>query len=1027
MTAGARTSASGNAHDAAATASTLNYALGRKHMKSWMTGRVNGSAAALPNLTLNSPPSIVEKRGGSRKYPPPDTNNQQHATQTVSPTPNAPSAERLPASNSTSPQLANIVTTSQRNPSHSNAEVTVLPSPTPSEENATNAELQASETGIRQRVNIDDFDISPQVPNALGIIPAAIHSAPKRPAHLEETPVEKRARIDSTMQEPPRAVASASSAASPVQQLPQFLQFPEFSQRPSVPHAQHASPSLGHVPSRSPSLGRTLNGPIVSPQLVQTAQHLDRPPSSLSNPSPVQSQHICSPPARQTQVNPPLNSQPSRFLPNVHAQQTMQLHHLLSSQRRASYHDDWYSHDTCLQMVTNFKAANAAAPSSATIRRRDGERLQVLEEAVRERDWAYLTLHQYYCLMTHFPRTLPPSLTLRCGTQLYSAQSLMREVLDDNSHLSASCMNFFCTFPYPVDYLASTWPMRFQHAERDFVEFVKYSPHVGQLRHVAEVRKIPPTPREFAKCAITSLTFQRLLLRSIIRSLWVGYPQVLEKRRFEDRVLQAFNHAHSVFDQSRFMGQLRGRQEADDELQAWTFTFTEITVAFEATLQNLGFQRINPSSARMQLQQQQPQLYNTPAATETAMPHRRQQPLPQAIPHQTASQTHPSPQLRKITTALLPRPGLIQPQQRVPNPSRFGLHQAHLRSPVLQASALLPPVFYFWQGFVRRPQRLKDPNHAIAKLSFKFSDKEMEFVAKAVTTAPGAPTGRAVDENHKLIRLRCVKWPSNEEPKDDAWATTDNSWIPHSYFTFNDTPLQLRKKLHYGKDLPVDLTGLVRGGENVLEVSVMSNSSETVHRNYLVAIEFLGIMTKAAIKDRVQKKSIPATKMINDIKWKLSPHDSDDDDIAIVESTLTINLRDPFSASKICDTPVRGTACLHNECFDLDTFLETRPRKGDVSAADHWRCPICRADARPNVLAVDEFLGEVRKELEKQGLLETRAIIVDQDGSWKPKPQERDPNGVHDRNTPESTPTAAPIAPKSNPSFVHEIIDLDSD
>jgi hypothetical protein len=478
------------------------------------------------------------------------------------------------------------------------------------------------------------------------------------------------------------------------------------------------------------------------------------------------------------------------------------------------------------------------------------------------------------------------------------------------------------------------------------------------------------------------------------------------------------------------MGQLRGRQGADEELRAWTFTFTEITAAFEATLQDSRFQPINPVSSQMQIQQQQqkqPQLYSTLAATETAMARRRQQLPPQAIHHRTAPRAHSSARLRQVTTALLPRPGLVQPQQRVPNPSRFGLHQAHLRSPVLQASALLLPVFYFWQGFVRRPQRLKDPNNAIAKLSFKFSDREMEFVAKAATTAPGAATGRVVDENHKLIRLRCVKWPSNEEPKDDAWATADNSWIPYSYFTFNDTPLQLRKKLHYGKDLPVDLTGLVRGGENVLEVSVMSKSSETAHRNYLVAIEFLGIMTKPAIKDLVQKKSIPATKTINDIKWKLSPHDSDDDDIAIVQSTLTINLRDPFSASKICDTPVRSTACLHNECFDLDTFLETRPRKGDVSAVDQWRCPICRADARPNVLVVDEFLGDVRKELEKQGLLETRAIIVDQDGSWKPKFEERDPNGVQDRDTPEPTPTAAPTAPRSKPPLVHEIIDLESD
>lgn len=301
----------------------------------------------------------------------------------------------------------------------------------------------------------------------------------------------------------------------------------------------------------------------------------------------------------------------------------------------------------------------------------------------------------------------------------------------------------------------------------------------------------------------------------------------------------------------------------------------------------------------------------------------------------------------------------------------------------------------------------------------------MSFVAKATSTAPGAPDGQVVTENDKLVRLRCVKWVSEEEPTDNAWAVAENSWIPHSYFTFNGSALQLRKKLHNGKDLPVNLTGLVQKGENVLEVSTMSSFHDNTHQKYLVAIEFLGIMTQASIKERCHRNRIPAKKTIGDIKRKLSISNDDDDDIAIVESMLTINIRDPISASQICGTPVRSTACLHNECFDLDIFLETRPRKGDVSAADQWRCPICNADARPNVLVADDFLVEVREELTKQGLLETRAIVVDQDGSWKPKAEERDLNGVQNRDIPKSSTTPTAMRPK--PPVVHEIIDIDSD
>lgn len=345
---------------------------------------------------------------------------------------------------------------------------------------------------------------------------------------------------------------------------------------------------------------------------------------------------------------------------------------------------------------------------------------------------------------------------------------------------------------------------------------------------------------------------------------------------------------------------------------------------------------------------------------------------------------------------------------------------------MLKAKDFLSPVYYFWQGFVRQPQRLMNPNVSIEVIKFGFAAKEMEFVAKPVACAPGAPDHKLVmNEHQKMVRLRCVKWASEQPPNDHEWSIADNSWIPYSFWTFNESSLPLRKKLHNGKDLPVDLTGLVRSGDNNLELSVMSNADDTVHRDYLVAIEFLGIMTQDAIRKQCHRNRISAEETIMGIKRKLSVSDIDDDEIAIVESTLTINLRDPFSASKICDTPVRGAACRHNECFDLETFLETRPRKGDVSVADQWRCPICKADARPNVLAVDDFLVSVRIELWRQGLLETRAIVVDRDGSWKPKSEERDPNGVQDRDTPE--PTLATAATKAKQAVIHEVIDLDSD
>ena len=917
----ARAGATGDVYGADATASTLNYALGSRHMKSWMTGAANAAPAAPSDFTPNPAPNPGRKRGRPRKHPQSDAVNQQHATE-LARSSNAPSAEGLPPSNSASPQLANIVTTYRQNTSRGHAEVTVFPSPTPSEDDVRSGEDHNNARGTKQTVNINAFDSPPlQFPNA---------SSPPRP----------------------------TTARSPARQAPDS-------------------------------------------------------------------------PARQTHASPPLSAQQFGVLPNV--PQAAQPHHVLVSQPRAPHYDYCYSFDTCMQTLDTFEMNTLT-----TARVPDQVRLQALEEAVKGQDWAYLTLHQYYCLMTCSLQSLP--LYLQHNGNLDAAYSLIMKVLGDNSQLTPLFLRFFCDFPFPVNHIALKWPTMYQLATSNFVEFVNHSANVEALRQACKRRGAPPTPREFADSAITSLTFRRLFFRSIILVLWRRFPDGAGKDVFGNSAFQAFNQAQVSFNQRSSTGQLGGRQQAEEELRIWVFNFTKITSSFVAELRRQGFLPINSASPAIhqqqqprRRQQQQPQSYNSPYNTpvigDMTMSRPPQQLPPQTTHSRTASQAQPSPRPRQGSTALLPRPGLRQPPQRIPNPSRFGLHQAHLRSPVLQASDLSSPAYYFWQGFFRRPQMVTNPNNAIEKLSFPLSKQEMESIAKAVPTAPGAADGRAIDENHKMVRLRCVKWPSNEEPKDDAWAVAETSWIPHSYFTFNEVPLQLRKKLHNGKDLPVDLTGLARMGPNILEVSVMSNAADITHRSYLVAIEFLGIMTEASTKERCHKNGIPAKKTIEDIKRRLSSSAADDDDddgILLVESTLTINLRDPFSASKICDTPVRGTACLHHECFDLDTFLETRTRKGDVSAADQWRCPICKADARPNVLVVDEFLVEVRNELEKKGLLETRAIIVEQDGSWKPKPEGRDPNGVQDRDTPERTPTALQSAARSRPP-VQEIIDLDSD
>jgi hypothetical protein len=60
---------------------------------------------------------------------------------------------------------------------------------------------------------------------------------------------------------------------------------------------------------------------------------------------------------------------------------------------------------------------------------------------------------------------------------------------------------------------------------------------------------------------------------------------------------------------------------------------------------------------------------------------------------------------------------------------------------------------------------------------------------------------------------------------------------------------------------------------------------------------------------------------------------------------ITIRLIDPFSWDLI-KTPVRGSKCIHAQCFDLKTFISLM-----YSAKNRtWRCPLCSKDSRKFII-----------------------------------------------------------------------------
>ncbi|EKG18479.1 Zinc finger MIZ-type protein [Macrophomina phaseolina MS6] len=250
------------------------------------------------------------------------------------------------------------------------------------------------------------------------------------------------------------------------------------------------------------------------------------------------------------------------------------------------------------------------------------------------------------------------------------------------------------------------------------------------------------------------------------------------------------------------------------------------------------------------------------------------------------------------------------------------------------------------------------------------------------------------------------------------------------FLNLNGQILEIRKKLQHGKDFPVDITRLLKIGENQLEINLLRRPNEEKASNFVIAVEVIEVQHYDRIKDDCcSKRIVLADEVLNSIKSSLNGP-GDDDEVAIVDSNVTINLVDPFTNCRPCEVPVRGKYCLHRDCFDLEIFLQTRDRKqpDSPSSVDVWRCPICRGDVRPKSLIVDGFLLEVRKELSMIGQLDTRAIVVDSEGKWKPKPEEKsdDPPTSHSSTPVDNDRTRTTSAPAPHlPSRTPEVIELD--
>lgn len=355
-------------------------------------------------------------------------------------------------------------------------------------------------------------------------------------------------------------------------------------------------------------------------------------------------------------------------------------------------------------------------------------------------------------------------------------------------------------------------------------------------------------------------------------------------------------------------------------------------------------------------------------------------PIMRAPPH--GQHFHPLP-----NSAFLPLPGYRAPMMVNPNPTRLGLHLVGLRDPMKRLVRQGPDgndietdLFTYLDTFIVHPT-VVDVDQPIYTWNFSFTGDERQrfpHIAHGKETQHSVWTFRP---GCRTIRLRCIRLPGNPDTvTEQNWSTTATFWPSVFYITVNGKELYVRRKVHNGKDLPLDITEHLHAGENNVRLDIILGQDECKTSKFVFGVEAMEVGEFDQILSLIQ--SVPAADSRAAIKKRLSPI-TDDDDLAVVTDNLTIDLVDPFMA-RIFDVPVRSLHCSHHECFDRDTFIRTRnSTSGQTPMVDNWRCPICKGDARPQFLVVDQFLAEIHAELTRTNRLDgIRAIQIKVDGTW---------------------------------------------
>ena len=332
----------------------------------------------------------------------------------------------------------------------------------------------------------------------------------------------------------------------------------------------------------------------------------------------------------------------------------------------------------------------------------------------------------------------------------------------------------------------------------------------------------------------------------------------------------------------------------------------------------------------------------------------------------------------------IPTPGSQYALPEQSAPLITALHHARALSPAISTGAK-EDCFGCVQNIFMAPNAL---NCRIRhqQYSVPLSMEDINALANDTYSVVGTAHARLMSPNSYTYRIKCVKSKLDAAmPGKQEWKISSHCWPPYVAILLNDQALEIRRKSHYVKDLPVDVTRIVKEGQNTLTMAIMNPLSDSMSdEQYFVGLEAIETLTQSQVKNLISSLDEQTARQHILSRTRIG---STDPDIELLHQDIVLNLTDPFSA-QMFEIPVRGSSCTHIQCFDLDNFLRTRSGSTSEDTAkgpcnpDEFKCPICNGDVSPGNLVIDVFFKNIRAKLHAIGRLDVKAVTLGVDGEW---------------------------------------------